>query len=189
MNILDQEQKMLDDLAGKVEKLQEYLVNENFSQDNQDMGYWYSYITQIKRIIGNFDNDISFISCLMAKEFLCRKHRFKTFDISAKSQSAPGLDVDEMTLDGHRVIAEIKATIPYKETDLGSQQKLMFFKDFNKLRDNKAHYKYFFVTEIKTFKIVLNRYLDRLEGVTIVLLPQASSGEGEDFIYDSHNKK
>lgn len=189
MNILDQEQKMLDDIAGKIEKLKEYLVNENFSQDNQNMGYWYSYITQIKRIMRNFDNDISFISCLMAKEFLCRRHKFKTFDVSAKPQSAPGLDVDEMTLDGYRVIAEIKATIPYKETDLGSQQKSMFFKDFKKLRDSEAHYKYFFVTEIKTFKIVLNRYLDRLEGVTIVLLPQALSEEGEDFIYDSHNKK
>ena len=120
MVILDQEQKILNDISGKVEKLQEYLGNENFSQYNQDMGYWYSYITQIKRIIGNFDNDISFISCLMAKEFLCRRHSFKTFDVSAKSQSAPGLDVDEMTLDGHRVIAEIKATIPYKETDLGA---------------------------------------------------------------------
>lgn len=189
VNILDQEKNMLVDIAKKVEKLQAYLGNENLSQDNKDIGYWYSYITQIKRIIGNFDNDISFISCLMAKEFLCRGHRFKTFDVSAKSQSAPGLDIDEMTSGGHRVIAEIKATIPYKETDLGAQQKSMFFKDFEKLRDNEAHYKYFFVTELKTFQIVLNRYLDKLEGVTIVLLPQALSGQGEEFIYDSHNKK
>ena len=39
--------KILNDISGKVEKLQEYLGNENFSQYNQDMGYWYSYITQI----------------------------------------------------------------------------------------------------------------------------------------------
>ena len=44
MVILDQEQKILNDISGKVEKLQEYLGNENFSQYNQDMGYWYSYI-------------------------------------------------------------------------------------------------------------------------------------------------
>jgi len=189
VNILDQEKNMLVDIAKKVEKLQAYLGNENLNQDNKDIGCWYSYITQIKRIIGNFDHDISFISCLMAKEFLCRRHSFNSIDVSVKSQSAPGLDIDEMTLDGHRVIAEIKATIPYKETDLGAQQKSMFFKDFEKLRDNEAHYKYFFVTEIKTFQIVLNRYLDKLEGVTIVLLPQALFGQGEEFIHDSHNRE
>ena len=31
MVILDQEQKILNDISGKVEKLQEYLGNENFS--------------------------------------------------------------------------------------------------------------------------------------------------------------
>ncbi len=35
----------------------------------------------------------------------------------------------------------------------------------------------------------MNRYLDKLEGVTIVLLPQALSGQGEEFIYDSHNRE
>ncbi len=119
---------MLVDIAKKKLKNFKHIWEmKTLSQDNKDIGYWYSYITQIKRIIGNFDNDISFISCLMAKEFLCRRHSFNSIDVSAKSQSAPGLDIDEMTLDGHRVIAEIKATIPYKETDLGAQQKSMFF--------------------------------------------------------------
>lgn len=189
MNILNSEQDILDDIAKKIEKLKKYLGHEKFNQENKDMSYWYKYIVEIKRIIGNFDNDISFISCLMAKEFLYRKHSFKTFDISTKSQSAPGLDIDEMTSDGDRVVAEIKSTIPYKETDLGAQQRAMFFKDFEKLRDNEADYKYFFVTEIKAFQIVLNRYLDKLEGVTIVLLPQALIGRGEGFIYNSYNKE
>ena len=35
----------------------------------------------------------------------------------------------------------------------------------------------------------MNRYLDKLEGVTIVLLPQALFGRGEGFIYNSYNKE
>ncbi|WP_407311744.1 hypothetical protein [Desulfosporosinus sp. SB140] len=106
----------------------------------------------------------------MAKDFLCKKHSFKRFDVAKKPQSAPGLDIDELTLEGERVIAEIKTTIPYGKTDLGSQQKEMFKKDFEKLHKNEANYKYFFVTEPRTYEIVNERYLPKLKGVNVVLL-------------------
>ena len=153
MNASVREIDMLMKVAEKVNELGEYLNLEKLNKNSHELSYWYSYITQIKKILGNFDNDVSFISCLMAKAFLCKNHSFDILDVAAKSQSAPGLDIDEITIDGDRVIAEIKTTIPYGETDLGSQQKETFYKDFEKLQNNEAAYKYFFVTELRTFKL------------------------------------
>lgn len=187
MNISELEKDMLLNVAEKLKDLQEFFNREELDKDSSALDYWYTYITQIKRILGNLDNDVSFIACLMAKEFLCKRHCFDVFDVATKSQSAPGLDIDEITIDNNRVIAEIKTTIPYGKRDLGSQQKVTFLKDFKKLKNNEATYKYFFVTELRTFEIVKQRYLDLLQGVTIVLLPQAL--ESNDFLYSANNKK
>ena len=52
MNILNSEQDILDDIAKKIViKRQAW----KFNQENKDMSYWYKYIVEIKRIIGNFD--------------------------------------------------------------------------------------------------------------------------------------
>lgn len=175
MNASVREIDMLMKVAEKVNQLGDYLNLETLNKNSLELSYWYSYIAQIKKILGNFDNDVSFIACLMAKAFLCKNHSFAILDVATKSQSAPGLDIDKVTIDGDRVIAEIKTTVPYGETDLGSQQKETFYKDFEKLQNNAAAYKYFFVTELRTFNIVKQRYLGRLEGVTVVLLPHELS--------------
>lgn len=142
MDASTRETDMLMKIGVKVNELREYLSSDELDRKSQDLSYWYSYITQIKKILGNLDNDVSFIACLMAKDFLCKMHSFKWFDVARKPQSAPGLDIDELTLEGERVIAEIKTTIPYGKTDFGSQQKEMFKKDFEKLQKNEANYKY-----------------------------------------------
>lgn len=61
----------------------------------------------------------------------------------------------------------------YHKDDLGAQQRASFLKDFKKLSQNSAEYKYYFVTEPETFRVVRRRYHKHLEGVTLVLLPQA----------------
>lgn len=63
--------------------------------------------------------------------------------MALKPQGSPGLDVDENTSDGKRIIGELKTTFPYKENNLGSNQKSNFIKNFVKLQHNKADYKYF----------------------------------------------
>ncbi|MFE8698264.1 hypothetical protein ACFYKT_18230 [Cytobacillus sp. FJAT-53684] len=97
--------------------------------------------------------------------------------MAMKAQGSPGLDVDETTSDGKSIIGELKTTYPYKESDLGANQKNNFIKDFEKLKQNEADYKYFFVTESKTFEIVRSKYIQYLKGVNLVLLPQALSND------------
>ncbi|MEN3772972.1 hypothetical protein [Priestia megaterium] len=134
---------------------------------------WHEYIVPIRRILGNLDNDISFISCLLIKEFLIHKHHCNNLNVALKAQGAAGLDVDEITKDGKRIIGELKTTYPYLLNDLGGQQRENFKKDFEKLANTEADYKYFFLTETKTFDIVRIKYKQHLKGLNLVLLPQA----------------
>jgi hypothetical protein len=97
--------------------------------------------------------------------------------MALKPQGSPGLDIDETTSEGKRIIGELKTTYPYKEKDLGANQKANFIKDFEKLQHNEADYKYFFLTEIKTFDIVRSKYSHHLKGIHLVLLPQALSND------------
>lgn len=169
-------------ISEKLTKTQAFLdANpvENLPLDGKN---WYDYLVSIKRILGNFDNDVTFVACLMAKEFLASRHELPALDTAAKAQSAPGLDIDELTSSGNRIIAEVKTTIPYLERDLGSQQRDALLKDCSKLANNDAAFKYFFVTEALMFEIVKKKYADRLPGVSIVLLPQALQGNPEDFV-------
>ncbi len=93
------------------------------------------------------------------------------FDVAAKAQGAPGLDIDAMTEDGERVVGEIKTTVPYNGPDLGASQQATFQKDFDKLRAAEAERKYFFVTNEAVFRLMQrSRYARELEGVTVVLV-------------------
>ncbi len=118
---------------------------------------------------------MSFIAALMAKEYLCSAFPMADFDIGTKAQGAPGLDIDERTIEGHRVIGEIKTTTPYAGSDLGAQQRAMFEKDFAKLNKEDAPHKFFFVTDRATFQVVKRKYHTRIPGVTVVLLPLGES--------------
>lgn len=183
MELTSRERDYLSNICQKLKDIQEFMSSNTLYEGSQDSKFWYQYLTRIKRVMGNLNNDVSFIACLMAKEFLMSRHQLPPFDIASKPQSAIGLDIDEKTIGGDRVIGEIKTTIPYGQTDLGAQQKNMFFKDFEKLATNEAKHKYFFVTEREAFEIVKKRYLNILKGVTLVLLPRALEDSGnKDYI-------
>ncbi|SKC90511.1 hypothetical protein [Maledivibacter halophilus] len=173
MKITTNEQNHLRTISEKMDSLKSYLISKN--EDYKfSICQWYIYISQFKRIMGNLNNDVSFIACILAKQFLTAFHRISSdFDVADKPQGASGLDIDIKTVDGKRIIAEIKTTIPYKPNDLGAQQKKMFKKDFQKLNKESADHKYFFVTEEKTFQIVKNKYLEELKGISVVLVPAA----------------
>lgn len=156
----------------KIKRLRNFLISNELDSKSTNPDYWYQYLTGIKQILGNFDNDISFVACLMAKEFLMKMHCLDVLDVSLKPQSAPGFDIDVTTIKGERIIAEIKTIIPYGKTDLGAQQKKMFLKDIEKLVKEDSKYKYLFVTEKETFEIVKKRYIKYMGCITLVLLPQ-----------------
>ncbi|KIL53443.1 hypothetical protein KP77_04190 [Jeotgalibacillus alimentarius] len=172
----NEEINYIESLSKKLDKVRNFFTEDmpsNFV--NENLVKQHEVIKSFRRIIGNIDNDMSFLGCLLIKEFLNQRHSFSALNMALKPQGSPGLDVDENTSDGKRIIGELKTTFPYNENDLGSNQKSNFIKDFEKLKHNEADYKYFFVTEPKTFDIVQNKYHQYLKGVNLVLLPQAIS--------------
>lgn len=163
-------------LSNKLEQIRVSLTDEIATDfANKGVIEQFESIKGFRRIIGNIDNDLSFLGCLLIKEFLIQRHSCFGLNVALKPQGSPGLDVDEMTTDEKRIIGELKTTYPYKENDLGANQKANFIKDFEKLQQNGADYKYFFLTETKTFDIVRSKYSHHLKGIHLVLLPQALS--------------
>ena len=66
--------------------------------DQLDASTLYTYLARMKEIQGNTDNGVSMVACLMAKEYLNQSLEMNPFDVAAKPQGAPGLDIDERTM-------------------------------------------------------------------------------------------
>lgn len=172
----------IDKISKKLLKVRAFLNSTNLEGFSQaEVMMQFELLKGLRRLLGNVDNDMSFLGCLLIKEFLQGRHNLPDLNMALKAQGSPGLDVDEMTVDGKRIIGELKTTYPYKESDLGAQQKSSFLKDFEKLQRNEAEYKYFFVTELKTYEIICNKYYQHLLGVQIILLPEAL--QNSKFVY------
>jgi len=157
-------------IAAKIAALKEFLNAEPIPDLNTPIDNWLRYLTTMKGIAGNASNAMSFVAAVMAKRYLHQTLSMQPFDVAVKAQGAPGLDIDARTLDGKRVIGEIKTTTPYKGSDLGAQQKTTFRKDFDKLQHGAAEYKFFFVTDETVFSLMKGKYSTQLTGVTVVLL-------------------
>lgn len=179
MKLTDTERGYLEDIDRKLGQLRGYLQTHPEPGVNTAPTAWLGHLTQIKSILGNTSNWMSLVAALLAREYLSGVLQMRPYDAAAKAQGACGLDVDEQTISGERVVAEIKTTEPYKENDLGAAQKASFRKDFKKLRDATAPHKFFFVTSERAFLVVQARYMGEVPGVTVVLLgeqPRAVKG-------------
>ncbi|GHV46045.1 hypothetical protein AGMMS49546_33330 [Spirochaetia bacterium] len=169
MKMTDGEKKQLFDTISMVNELKNYLNSSSINQTD-DIGQIFKYLNGIKDIQGNFNHSISYVSCLLAKEYLQENYGINNMDVSIKPQGANGLDFDEKLNNGKRIIGEIKTIKPYGENDFGAQQKREFREDFRKLNETSADYKILFVTEPKSFQILNEKYLKELNNVKIVLL-------------------
>jgi hypothetical protein len=174
------EQTRIDDIRTKLARLRE-VVNAVGLDEHVDSLALYASLARLKTVQGNLSNELSFVAGLMAKDYLHSKFSLTPYDAAEKAQGAPGLDVDVRTIDGKRIIGEIKTTDPYKINDFGAKQKEEFERDFNKLNNEQAYHKFFFVTEARAFDMVKRRYASRLRGATVVLLTTGQEYLEEDF--------
>jgi len=166
--LTDLESRYCENIIRKVSDLREFLKTSALGEPS-DVFAWYGFLSKMKAIQGNLNNDISFIATVLSKLFLENRFGAIGFDAAKKPQSAPGLDIDTTTPSGERIVAEIKTTVPHKVRDFGAQQKQMMEKDFKKLHDAGAEYKFMFVTEKSTFEILCRpNYATKLVGVEIV---------------------
>ena len=175
-NLTPKENDYLEGIFSRIELLQTFL-DKNNKPDSSNLELLYAFLSKIKNIQGNFNNDISFIATLMAKYYLLDKYAVQDYDAAKKAQGAPGLDIDIFLPNGDQLVAEIKTTYPYKQNDLGANQKEKFNEDFEKLKRSTAKHKLFFLTERTTFELLRKpKYFSSPIGIQIVLLPS-----GEEF--------
>lgn len=175
--VSDQELVQIEGIKHRLVQVRAHL-SENDFPSLENISDWYSYLAELKSIQGNFNNDVSFLATLMAKQYLEEKYNLQHFDAADKPQGAPGLDIDVHLPNGQRLIAELKTTFPYKSNDLGAQQKASFKRDFNKLAKADAEIKLFLLTERKTFELMKEpKYKSQLSGVKVVLLTS-----GKEFL-------
>ena len=174
--LTSREQQAVQRIVGSIAELARFL-NETPIPDDLSPSVLYGYLARMKAIQGNTDNGVSLMACLLAKAYLNRQLKMASFDVADKAQGAAGLDIDARTTTGARVIAEIKTTTPYGTNDLGNAQRSSFEKDFNKLNRETAEYRFFFVTDPRTFELMRTKYASKIPGVCVVLLPG-----GESFV-------
>jgi hypothetical protein len=136
----------------------------------------YLFLSKLKSVLGNLNNDISFVATLVAKEYLSQKFDVSAFDAAAKAQGAPGIDIEFRTWDGKRIAAEIKTTFPY-QPGFGAKQREMISKDIEKLKKSNADVKFLFLTEQLSFEAVKKIRAWTGSGIRVVLLPH-----GEEFL-------
>jgi hypothetical protein len=130
----------------------------------------YLFLSKLKSVLGNLNNDISFVATLMAKDYLSRHFDVSAFDAAAKAQGAPGIDIEFCTQDGMRVAAEIKTTFPY-QLGFGAKQHEMISKDIDKLKKSNADVKFLFLTERLSFEAARKVRNWTGCGIRVVLLP------------------
>lgn len=197
-NFWENQKQYMETMAKEFDSLKSFL---NLAQEKTGdvLGvneFWKKY-NSVKEALGNFNNDMTSIACLMAKEWLFQNNLIncecmsKT-DILESSVNAGGFDIDIINEDNLRIIGEVKTTSFYKK-DFGAMQKKGIIKDLVGLEKGakekeKNHispkYKFMFVTDSKVFERIrtiaegktkekrLSRVLSKEKkiGVTLVLL-------------------
>lgn len=175
--LTERERGELRRILASLRDLRDYLQHNPPPGEGVSLAELQAYLAGFKAIQGNAHNGASLVATLLAKEFLFNALPMRPFDAALKPQGAPGLDIDEATLEGARVVAEIKTTVPYQASDLGAAQAASFKKDFEKLNATAADHRFFFVTDRRTYAIVQRKYRTMISGTHVVLLP-----EGESFV-------
>lgn len=173
--LTEREKRYCSEIADRVSQMREFL-NKNTLPEPPQPTEWHSFLSTLRKIQGNLSNDVSFIATLLAKQYLCSKFVIE-FDAAEKPQGAPGIDIDIKTAEGHRIVAEIKTTVPYQESDFGAQQAECFKKDFAKLAACETKHKFLFVTDLDAFSVLKkDKYTKLMSGVRIVHL-----GTGQEY--------
>ncbi len=173
MMLKPNEQVGLDQLTRKLKDLQSVANQQLPTSAPVDWSAWSAFLAAIKEATGNLNNEASFVATMLAKKHLKAKHSdLNDYDAAAKPQNAPGLDIDELTLNGKRIIAEVKTMEPNGRNDFGANQAKQIIKDLIRLESTPADYKYFFLSSKRAEQLVTTnqKYTQYLGGTSVVLL-------------------
>jgi len=153
-------------LAGinkKTERIKQFILTEDMQVKGDEIKNAVIKFMQFKQCVGNIGNDIHYLAAHLANSFIENKHGV-TIDLSKPSGSS-GLDIE---LDD--LAAEIKTTIPHKPNDFGAAQKREIKKDLERLELCSEKYKYFFVIDSNTERILRSKYIKEYPSVRVINL-------------------
>jgi hypothetical protein len=169
------ERQVLAGIEDRLNTLQRFMRDSAIPAADASAETWFGYLDTLKGTVGNFHQWLSFVSCLLAKRYLLEHHEMWPFDVGIKPQGASGLDIDAETAAGARVIAEIKTTVPYLVTKLGSAQRTSVLRDIDKLQRTPAEHKYLFVTNDAAAQAIETGFPGQLGGIELVCLIEGAS--------------
>jgi hypothetical protein len=161
------EERYCETIRGKDHMLRKFL-SEQVLSDEIDPAQWLAYLTTIKTIVGNINNDVGFLATLLVKRYLEDRFGITDFDAAGKPQGASGIDIEAQTSKGRKIVGELKTTKPY-QPGFGAQQRSMILKDLARLATSQADYRFMFVTDPDAFATLCKpTWAARSRGVEIV---------------------
>ena len=163
------EQADFNEISNRINKVKEYLNNRNTSYSISDIGDIIEDLITIKDSLGNLGSIINFLALQKAKLFLEKKFNQELPGILLKDINTPGWKINFILRDGKRIVAEAKTTTPNGKT-LGSKQREEISKVLDKLKSIDADYKYLFVTNEETARILHIEYSMELEGISVEII-------------------
>jgi hypothetical protein len=159
--------------------LRAYLANNKLDQPAESR-QWLSYLNGMKHVLGNINNDVSFLATLLVKEYLSTRFSITNFDAGEKAQGAPGIDIETHTPDGKIVVGELKTTKPY-QPGFGAAQRASIVKDLSRLSASMADHRFMFVIDAEAFGAMAHKSLmSCAPGVEVVNLVT-----GEAFVCEA----
>jgi hypothetical protein len=153
----------VDGINKKLERIKNFIQTEDFHIKDDDIKSAVIKFMKFKEVVGNTGNDIHYLSLHLANSFLQEKHG-ASVDFS-KPPGRAGLDIELES-----IAAEIKTTIPHLTNDFGAKQKSEIKKDLERLELSSKKYKYFFIADNNTERILKAKYARDYPSVKIVNL-------------------
>ena len=163
------EQADFNEISNRINKVKDYLNDRNTSYSISDIGDIIEDLITIKDSLGNLGSIINFLTLQKAKLFLEKKFNQELPGVLLKDINTPGWKINYILSDGKRIVAEAKSTTPTGRT-FGSKQREEISKVLDKLKSIDADYKYLFVTNEETARILHIEYSMELVGITVELI-------------------
>lgn len=163
------EQADFNEISNRINNVKNYLNKRNTSYSISDLDEMIEDFVKVKDMLGSFGSVINFLTLQKAKLFLEKKFNQSVPDVLLKDVNTPGIKIDFILNNGKRVIAEAKTTTPTGRS-FGTKQREEISKVLNKLKSVEAEYKFLFVTNEDTAKILGIEYSIDLVGISVELI-------------------
>lgn len=163
------EQADFNEISNRLNKVKDYLNDRNTSYSISELGNMIEDFISVKDTLGNLGSIINFLTLQKAKLFLEKKFNQELPGVLLKDINTPGWKINCILNDGKRIVAEATTTTPTGRS-FGSKQREEISKVLDKLKSIDADYKYLFVTNEETARILHIEYSMELEGITVEII-------------------